>query len=142
MGLLPGDRLVAGVVFDPRGDLARLHRIGEPNPQFVDQAGLLGEDLSGLGEHIGCAFVQLAHAGMEKADHLGVDARALAGLQRDIGADAGADLFRQPVADDDSVGGAIKGGERGAAHLLRQLGHFASRRGSMPITVVATSWLA
>ena len=87
------------------------------------------EDLPGLGEHIGGALVDLAHAGMEEADHLRVDARAFAGLQRDVGADAGADLFRQPVAEDDGVGGAVERGERGAAHLLGQVGHlgFAPR---------------
>ena len=95
----------------------------QPNAHFVHQAGLLGQDLPGLGQHVGRALVLLAHAGVEEADHLGADAGALAGLQCDVGADAGADLFRQPVAEDDGVGGAIERGERGTAHLLGQLRH-------------------
>ena len=115
---------------------------GSAHAHLVDQAGLLREDLPGLDQHIGRAFVDLADAGVEHADHLGVDAGALAGLQRDVGADAGADLLRQPVAEDDGVGGAIERGQRALRICFASFDTFASRRGSMPVTLVATSRLA
>src|SRR4051794_24972921 len=111
MRLLPRDGFVAGLPLYPRRHLARSHRVDDANPDLVYQPGLPRENLSRAHQRVGGAFVDRAHAGMEEADHLGVDARALAGLHRNIGADAGPDLFTQPVAENDGVGGAIERGE-------------------------------
>src|SRR4029078_3639228 len=123
VSLIPRDRFVTGIALNAGGDFSRLKGIGQPNTQFVDQAGLLGKDLARLGKYIGRALVLLADAGMKKAYHLCGDAGALTGLQRDIGANARAYLFRQPVTENDGVGGGIERVERGTAHLLGHLRH-------------------
>ena len=50
--LLPGNRFVAGLLADPLADQAGLHRIAGAHPDFVDDAGLLFQNLRGLEQDV------------------------------------------------------------------------------------------
>ena len=121
VGLLPRDRLVAGLRLDAACNLARLHDVGYADADRVDEARLPGEDLGGLHQRVGLRLVDLRDAGVGEGDDGGGQRAPLTRCERDRVADPDADFLGQPVAEDDRVRGLVEIVEAAAPDLVRQL---------------------
>src|SRR4029450_10499290 len=106
----------------------RLHGVGGAHADPVDETSLLRQYLTCPEQNVDGGLIDGADTGVEYPPPLRADARALAGLHRQIGAKPGADLLRQPVAEDKRIGGAVHRGQRALTHLSWQRRDFGFAR--------------